>query len=442
MCKYHPLFVLLVILCTTVPNTFAKNKPITISTIQNAIALVLTENPDLQTYHLKQLKAEQEHKKQQLSILPNISASFGGTYNIDRQTSALPGEIAGQPGETVSVQFGTTYNYNAGITSTMNLLDVPYFFNTQLTKVNKELEKAQTEAYKQKIIEQTTLYYFASLITKQSLNNHQQNVKLADKIVSMTEDRFAQGIVDLASVNLSKISANNVRQTANSNELMLEQYITQLKILIGLHVEDELQLDQELQLNHSPQFKNSDSLNIDKNLAIYTLQLQQSIADKKTKQAAFYPKVSINAYFGYQQLRDDLDLGFDDKDWTPYNYVGLTLSIPIFDSYKSIGSLEVSKANRQINQQIVESEVEKSKLNDAQLLGDYKNSLLQLTISEKNYGLFKQNSDLAYSKYQTGIMGIDNYYKAFEDYLNAENNYLNTLSTVYGHYAKILSRLQ
>ncbi len=34
------------------------------------------------------------------------------------------------------------------------------------------------------------------------------------------------------------------------------------------------------------------------------------------------------------------------------------------------------------------------------------------------------------------------YYKAFEDYLNAENNYLNALSTEYGHYAKVLSRLQ
>jgi outer membrane protein TolC len=223
---------------------------------------------------------------------------------------------------------------------------------------------------------------------------------------------------------------------------MLDQYNTQLKILIGLHVEDVLQLDEELQLNLSHQFTDSESLNADKNLAIYALQLQQSIADKKIKQAAFYPKVSINAYFGYQQLRDDLDLGFDNKDWTPYSYVGLNLSIPIFDSYKSIGNLKIAQANRQINLQIVESEVKKSKLNDAQLLGDYKNSLLQLTISEKNYDLFKQNSDLAYSKYQTGIIGIDSYYKAFEDYLNAENNYLNALSTVYGHYAKILSRLQ
>lgn len=422
-------------------NTFAQERTIEITNIQEAITFVLKENPDLETYKLNQAKAEQKTKKQKFSILPNVSGSIGANYNIDLQSSALPGEIVGIPGEKVIVEFGTKYVYNAGISANMDLLDITYFLKSKLSEISEDLQNAQTEAFKQKIIEQTVLYYSAIQITKNSILNYHKNSNVADSILLITQDRYKEGIVDLASVNLSKISLNNIKQTIKVNERILNQYETELKILMGLKAVDILHITEELEPGDT-EFTNPKELNPDKNLEVYNLQLQQSEMDIKNKRASFYPKLSTNAYFGFQQFKDDLVVSFNDEEWNPFNYIGLNLSIPILKSYANKGNLKIAKVNQQINEQIFEIENEKSKMKDAQLITDYENSLEQLKISKKNYKLFKQNAGFSYKKYKEGIIGIDKYYKSFEDYLKAENNYLNTLSSVYTYYSKLLSRQQ
>jgi outer membrane protein TolC len=440
--RWTKKYVLLILLfLSVVPGTFAQSDTLKISNIHSAINYVLNENPDLETYKLNQTKAEQELKNQKLSILPNISGGIGGNYYIDLQSSALPGEIVGLPGEKVIVEFGTKYIYNAGISANMDLLDMSYFFKIKISEIIQDIQNAQTEAFKQKIIEQTALYYSAIQITTQSIANNQKNLNVADSILSITEQRYKEGIIDLAAVNLSKISANNIRQTIISNEMVLHQYYTELKILMGLQLEDMLQITEELKLTNVS-FIELKELNPDKNLEIYNLQLQQSEIDIKTKRASFYPKLSTSGYFGYQQFKDDFVVAFDDNAWKPYNYIGLNLSIPIFNSYANKGNLKIAKVNQQINEQVLETENMKSKMKDNQLLTDYENSLEQLKLSKQNHELFKQNADFSYNKYKEGIIGIDSYYKSFEDYLKAENSYLNSLSLVYTYYSKILSRQQ
>jgi outer membrane protein TolC len=120
----------------------------------------------------------------------------------------------------------------------------------------------------------------------------------------------------------------------------------------------------------------------------------------------------------------------------------LNLIIPILNGYSSKGNLEIAKVNNDINEQVLEVETQKSKLNDEQLITDYESSLEQLELSKQNHDLFKQNADFSFNKYKEGIIGIDSYYKSFEDYLKAENSYLNSLSLVYTYFSKILSRQQ
>jgi len=421
-------------------GVYGQNNSVVISDVDDAIDYVLKENPDLETYQLNQRKSIQEYKNQKLSLLPNISGNFGSMYTIELQTSALPGQIVGQEG-TVNVKIGAPYTYNTGLTLSWDAINPQKIIQTKLSKLNNDIEFAQTEAYRQKLIEQTVLYYYAIVITQESISNHKKNLAIADSIVIITEDRHNQGINDVSSVNLSKISANNIKQTILNNQMILNQYVIQLKILMGLMIADDLQISESLE-KKTVSFADSADLNSDKNLEVYNLQLQYSEQDIKTKQAAYYPILSANAYYGYLQLKDDFGVSFDNNAWAPYSYVGLNLSIPIFTGNTNKGNVEVARIKHQINEQNLETEVQKSNLNDAQLIADYKNSLEQLNISQESYQLFKQNVDLAFERYSEGIIGIDSYYIVFEDYLKMENNYLNSISSVYTYYSTILSRQQ
>ncbi|MFT6749750.1 MAG: outer membrane protein, partial [Flavobacterium sp.] len=74
------------------------------------------------------------------------------------------------------------------------------------------------------------------------------------------------------------------------------------------------------------------------------------------------------------------------------------------------------------------------------LLAEYERNIAVLKRSEDNFKLTKENTDLALLKYQQGVLSLDAYFKLYEDYLNAEHNYLNTLSVTFTLYATILSR--
>jgi outer membrane protein TolC len=63
-----------------------------------------------------------------------------------------------------------------------------------------------------------------------------------------------------------------------------------------------------------------------------------------------------------------------------------------------------------------------------------------LKASAESFGLYGQNVRLDQQKYGQGLMSLDVYMKAFQDYLTAENTYLNNLSQLLSIQATIISR--
>ena len=105
----------LVVLSVSALNIYAQENQTTFTNVAEVIALALDKNPDLTVYLLQQEKATVDYKKNKNYFLPNISGTASFQNNLALQTTALPGEVFGQPGESVNVQIGQQYNYNAGI---------------------------------------------------------------------------------------------------------------------------------------------------------------------------------------------------------------------------------------------------------------------------------------------------------------------------------------
>jgi outer membrane protein TolC len=120
--------------------------------------------------------------------------------------------------------------------------------------------------------------------------------------------------------------------------------------------------------------------------------------------------------------------------------VSLSLNVPIFSGFSKKNKVKMSKIDNDISIQNLSIEKAKSTTKDAQLLAEYDRNLIILKNSQDNFNLTKENTDLAMLKYEQGLLSLDAYFKLYEDYLKAENNYLNTLSITFSQYATILSR--
>ncbi|MFN0201301.1 MAG: TolC family protein [Bacteroidia bacterium] len=413
----------------------AQSQRLSLASLEQVSTLVLQQNPDGKIYLAKQQKSKQELHNQYGAFAPTITGNFNGQYNIDRQTTALPGIIFNKPNEMINVQMGTDYIYNTGLSASVDILNFQTIFQVKTAKLNTELQTAQSEAFHQLLREQTALYYFGVLIGKKNLEIQQLNLLSADSTLALSKQKYAQGIIDLASLNQAQIALNQVKIASINSEKTVHFYTTQLKNLLGLTPKDELVFGDSVGLQ-TKAFPNFNSVSPDKNLALYRLQYQVAKSDLLVKKAAFLPRLSVNGYWGFQQLSNE----FWANDWSKYNYVGLNLSLPIMNGYRNIGNAKLANWNAKIQAQIQENEELKAQNKEAQLLDDYQNALQQLVLAKENYQLYQENKELTFQKYSQEIIGLDAYLKSYDDYLKAENQYLSALSLTYGYYATLFAR--
>jgi outer membrane protein TolC len=182
------------------------------------------------------------------------------------------------------------------------------------------------------------------------------------------------------------------------------------------------------------------TVNQDKNLLVYSHNVEIQKWQNKISKAAFLPKFSINSYYGYQQFQDNFRLYFKSNSWKDFRYVSINMSVPIFTGFANKNKLKSNNIQTEIVKLQHNAAIEQSKINDKSLQETIDNYLSITNISNKSFKLYGKNLELNLQKFNEGIISLDIYLKAFEDYLRSENTYLNNLSTLLYNQAILISR--
>lgn len=413
---------------------------ISIGSVEEATELAFERNIDFRNYVLHQEKAEIAYQQSKSYLMPTISGSFSGQYNMDLAATPLPDFTSEDPEATVIRQIGLAYNYNAGISLYQELFNRSNRLNSKISKLSMEMESVSKSAYEEMLKEQVSLHYYTSLVAKRAIEIGQEDIRSAENIYKLSTEKFDQGLIDVITLNSSKINLNTVKQSLNANRQLSIQSVTELKKLFGMLPEDSLLFTSSLDY-YLPEVYVADQLKENLSLKNAELQLQQADNYLKISQSSFLPTLSFNTYLGQQQFRDEFGLGFSNDSWTNYSYLSLNLSVPIFSGFNNSRNLKKSK----FDQQVAANEKLKTQkyavLEDQRLISDYNISLEDAKSSLENYQLYKENQLLTYQKYEEGLISLENYLRVFEDYIKAENAYLNSMSKVYSYYSQILLRI-
>lgn len=419
-------------------NAQPKPDTIKINSLSQLFDEAIKYNPTQAVYQLQIKQAQSNYKASRGFIYPSASGSFNGTDNLHLAVTPIPGILIGQPGTTYYAQFGKKYSYNTGVTLGQDIIDWQSIFQSEVAKGNVKLNEVQQDSYVQSLKEQSAKLYFSVLVAKSSLIIAKQDSIYADSLLLLSKQRLKQGVTDAISVNQAEINFNNVLQSKALSQQLYDQGIENLKIILGEKPANELALTENVELNI---FADDISrLGTDKNLGVY--QQQVSIADiqRKLQRAAAYPKLSATAFFGAQEFRDGFGFSFDNNALSGYRYVGISLTIPFFTGFTNSNKYEAALIQKKIAQTQYENAVQQSAINDRLLIKNFANYSNAVKASNKSFMLYGNNLRLNQQKYQEGILSLDAYLRVFQDYLAAENTYLNNLSQLLSSRATILSR--
>jgi outer membrane protein TolC len=302
------------------------------------------------------------------------------------------------------------------------------------------LNQSQAAYFEQTLKEQTARGYFSLLISDAATGVARQDLVLADSLAGMTEGRLREGLTDATAVNLAKIDAGNVRSNLAQSRLLHDQALENLRVLLGLRPGDSLDVTERLDL-HAPVSENPGfTLGPDKNLDVYRAQVEGAILTKRERATAFYPTLGLDGYYGVQQFRDDFGLSFKPGAWNNQSYIGLNLAVPIFTGFSNLGRWKSARVSENVAHLQYDNARLQSEAADDLLRRQYADYLDMVRVSRDNFLLYGHNLVLSRQKFSEGLLAVDGYLKTFEDYLNAENTYLNNLSNLLNVQASILAR--
>ncbi len=271
--------------------------------------------------------------------LPFPFPSGGGT------TPSGGGESKGSD-SSEGFAVGRWNTWSGGITAAMPIVNAQLWKSLKISGEEVELSIEKARGSRLSMVTQVKNAYFTVLLAKEANKVYEMVYENAVKNFEITQMRYnAQKASELDLTRAKTTVANAVPDVYNSrNDIGLSLW--QLKALMGVDLDFNMdvagelsdfsqQLFYDLHQNDNPDLRNNTSL---KQLAIQIEELSNTV---KMQQMAYVPSLSLAFSYTYNAMTNDFN--FKEYKWTPYSYVGLSLSIPIFSGFKRLNNVRQSK---------------------------------------------------------------------------------------------------
>ncbi len=398
--------------------------------LQQAVEYASRNNVQVKNALLNIQSQQQTNREITASALPNITGSVGMTDYIKIPTSLIPGEVFGQPAGTyIPVQFGTKYNSTASIQLQQLLFDGQVFIALQARNTSIEFQTKNKEVTEEAI--KTNIYkiYYQLVLSKTQIDLLDANISRLQKLQHDAAELYKNGFAE--KLDIDKVSVQLVNlQTEKTKALnSISVGYLGLKTLMGMPVKDTLVLtdklsDEQVKEDFS---KDTSYLYSDrKDFQYLSLAKKLNEFNIKRYQLSYIPSLSLTGAYSKNAQRNKFDF-FSGGSWFTTSYIGLNLSVPIFDGFAR--SARISRSRIELKETVnqidnlklsIDGEVEQAKIN-------FRSALATMDFQKQNMQLAETVYNQTKKKFEAGTGSNTEITAAQTDLITAQTNYMSAL---------------
>ncbi len=367
--------------------------------------------------------------KQTLGIgLPQVNGSVNFQDFLKVPTNLVPGEIFGQPGKLLPVQFGVKYQSSFGLDLNQLLFDGTYLVGLQASKTYKELSSKSLKRSRIETAVAVTKAYYSVLVSNEQLNLLDANMLRLKKSLDDTKALFKNGFVEKIDVDRLTVLNNNLETERENVIRLLDLNVNLLKFQIGMSIKSKLTLKDSIAgLQVVQSIAVSDTSAYKNRIEYSLLETQKKLneLDLKRYKSQFLPSLSAFGSTSQNLLANKFGSLFDRS--FPTTLIGFRLAVPIISGGIKLyqvrnAKLEILKTqNNLINlKNGISLEVEQ-----AQTI--YRNGLKSLENQNRNMELAQEVLRVTKIKYEQGVGSSIEVTTAETSLKEAQNNYINAL---------------
>lgn len=407
-----------------IPNASAQK----IWTLQECIAYALDNNITIKQSELSTKISDINYDQSKASFFPSINASSSYTYNFGKSVDPFTNVYTNQEVQSFSISASGSLPIFNGFQIMNSLSQSKYEYlasNENLLKIKNDISLNIAAAYLQVLYSKEALKAVDDRL--EAAKQNRNRTKIMFDAGSMAQGNLLDADAALATEELAKVNAEN--QLTSS--LITITQLLELKSISDFDVAQPL-------VEIPDQSSLSSTADEIYNTALKTLpdfrasELNIKVAEKglAISQGSRYPRLSLigglsTGYSNVARRFSGGDISFDDQVNENYNkYLGLSLSIPLFNGWSTESNIKRSKINLEnvrYNDQLIRTQAYKSIV---QVHADAISARQKYNASEKASSASKEAFIYAEKKYNVGMLSSIEFLNITNTTNKAESDFL------------------
>lgn len=387
-----------------------------------------THNITIRTANYEADKANLTKKQAYGALLPQASLGGSFTDNTTIQSTIIPGEIfGGPPGSYKAVQFGQKYIYSGTFSAQMDILNLQNIFNAQIAKRTEELNKATLANTRKTVYQQLATQFYSYLLMQEALRLTAESEMTADSVYQSVNNRYKEGMLSEANADVAKLNMERAEQTHITASYQMQIAKNNMKAMLGMELKDSLVI--ATSLHNIETVDDSKTFQQDPALRVSFSQLRIAQSQYRAANGAFAPTISLL----YNTTTTQYDSTYrpfstNEAPWFPATYWSVRATLPLFTGGSRYFQSKKTKINYLESKEQYENTLRQSAINDENIKLSYKKSAAVLAKAADIMKLGLDNYQHVSYKYEAGVSSLEERLKAFSDYIDYQNAYLNSLS--------------
>jgi outer membrane protein len=414
------ILILSVVLITAGENLFAQQD--STWTLEKCIDYALDKNIQVRKGELSNQESVINAGQARLQRLMSVNASVSQNFDWARSTATGSSGLTGNNGSNYSVSSGVSLFNGSKLTNLISQAELGI-----------EAGKYSLETTKESISLSILNAYLQILYADEQVKNSEKQIESSESQLNLAGERLTSQLI-------SRSDYAQVKSQLASEKLTLATARSQLAIdKINLMQLMELPVTGNFDIAHPDlsgsidQARNPDVKTIyGKALAIKpqvknaAISKQIAAIDEKIAKADYYPSLSASAGISssYSSLATDNYFGQMNNGIRPY--VGLSLSIPIYQKNQVKTNVAIAKIgyqNADLSEMDTRNQLRKS---IEQACQDVVSAQTQYEASQENYKAMLESSELSNEKFINGMINSTDYLVAKTNLIVAESELLQS----------------
>lgn len=391
-------------------------------TLENCIKYALTHQPLVNQSLIDEQIVDREVNTKLADWFPQLNFTMNLQHNYLLPTSYIQGN---------TTKVGTINTSGAQFALTQNIFNRDVLLASSTAKDVEKNQQEQTAINKINVIVNVSKAFYAVLLALEQIDLVTEDIVRLSTNQKNTYDQYQAGVVDKTDYKRATIALNNANAEKKFNEEQLKTNYSLLKKQMGYPDSAELAVQYDsTQMENNVNLDTTQTVSYQNRVEYRQLQTQKRLQESNVDYYvwSFFP--TLSAYGGYNLnfFNDSLSKLYN-RDY-PSSFVGLELSLPIFQGGKRIQEIEQAKLELLRNSYDIISLENSINSEYVQAMGSYKSNLNNFYELKNNLDLAKDVYNTIQLQYKSGVKTYLEVITAESDLRTTEVNYFNALYQV------------